>query len=116
MGRKSCVIPDNFESYCVAVAEGRMTVDEACKELYICRATWYNWKTRKGLSVRAHWYDAYGGKCANSLYKCSRCDGRALYDFERDNLGNWREVQVLTAYCPHCGFKMGSRRWCDRGK
>ena len=39
-----------FKSYCVAVDEGRMTVEEACEKLQICRATWYNWKRQAGLT------------------------------------------------------------------
>lgn len=39
-----------FKSYCVAVDEGKMTVEEACEKLQICRATWYNWKHQAGLT------------------------------------------------------------------
>lgn len=54
-----------------------------------------------------HWIDEYDGKCANPRYICSNCKGKALYDFVRDELGNWKEVQALTDFCPHCGAIMG---------
>jgi hypothetical protein len=105
MGRKRCVIPDNFESYCVAVAEGRMTLDEACKELYICRATWYNWKNRKGLSVRAHWeWDENAYDRGIGQWVCSNCHQK------NDNLGGNKNMSpylfVGSKYCPNCGRKM----------
>lgn len=52
------------------------------------------------------WVDEYDGKYANPRYICSNCKGKALYDFERDALGNYSEVQVLTEHCPNCGAKM----------
>lgn len=52
------------------------------------------------------WIDGYNGKYANPRYICSNCRGKALYDFVRDELGNWKEVQALTEFCPHCGAKM----------
>lgn len=52
------------------------------------------------------WIDEYNGKYSNPRYICSNCKGKALYDFERDALGNYKEVQVLTEHCPHCGAKM----------
>lgn len=52
------------------------------------------------------WEDEHGGKYANPRYRCSACKERALYKFERDLLGNWKEVQALTDYCPNCGAKM----------
>lgn len=54
----------------------------------------------------AKWEDMFGGKYSNPRYRCSVCKGKALYDFERDLLGNWKEVQALTPFCPHCGIKM----------
>ena len=52
------------------------------------------------------WIDEYDGKYANPRYTCSNCKGKALYDVVRDELGNWKEVQVLTEHCPHCGAIM----------
>lgn len=52
------------------------------------------------------WIDEYNGKYSNPRYICSNCKGKALYDFERDALGNYSGVQVLTEHCPHCGAKM----------
>lgn len=52
------------------------------------------------------WVDRYGGKHANSLYVCSECKKKALYDFTRDELGHEHVVQVLSAACPHCRAKM----------
>lgn len=52
------------------------------------------------------WIDEYNGKYANPRYICSNCKGKALYDFVRDELGNWKEVQALTEFCPNCGAKM----------
>lgn len=58
-------------------------------------------------SVRhGRWIDGYNGKYANPRYICSNCKGKALYDVVRDELGNWKEVQALTEFCPHCGAKM----------
>lgn len=42
-GRKALIIPVEFEGYRNYVAEGNMTVVEACKELGISRSTWYKW-------------------------------------------------------------------------
>lgn len=43
-GRKSLEIPREFEGYLNYVAEGNMTVVDACKELDISRTMWYKWK------------------------------------------------------------------------
>lgn len=42
-GRKALDIPVDFVGYKNYVAEGNMTVVEACKELGISRSTWYKW-------------------------------------------------------------------------
>lgn len=42
-GRKALAIPVDFVGYRNYVAEGNMTVVEACKELGISRSTWYKW-------------------------------------------------------------------------
>lgn len=42
-GRKAKEIPIEFEGCLNYVAEGNMTVVEACKELGISRSTWYKW-------------------------------------------------------------------------
>lgn len=42
-GRKALVIPFEFEGYLNYVAEGNMSVVDACKELGISRSTWYKW-------------------------------------------------------------------------
>lgn len=42
-GRKALEIPIEFEGYRNYVAEGNMTVVEACAELGISRSTWYKW-------------------------------------------------------------------------
>ena len=56
--------------------------------------------------VHGRWEDEYGGKYANPRYRCSVCKEKALYKFERDLLGNYKEVQALTPNCPNCGAKM----------
>lgn len=45
-----------------------------------------------GVTVRerGRWEDEYGGKYANPRYRCPVCKERALYKFERDELGNWK--------------------------
>lgn len=52
------------------------------------------------------WVDRYGVTYANHHYECSECQQSALFRDEMDVLGNWRTVQVLSYYCPHCGAKM----------
>lgn len=42
-GRKALEIPVEFEGYRNYVAEGNMTVTQACKELGVSRSTWYKW-------------------------------------------------------------------------
>ena len=42
-GRKAFEIPVEFQGYRDYVAEGNMTVVEACAELGISRSTWYKW-------------------------------------------------------------------------
>ena len=61
-----------------------------------------------GVTVRerGRWEDEYGGKYANPRYRCPACKERALYKFERDVLGNWKEKQALTDFCPNCGADM----------
>ena len=56
--------------------------------------------------VHARWEDAYGGKYANPRYLCSACKARALYEFEKNSLGQWFEVQALTTRCYCCGAHM----------
>lgn len=42
-GRKSYVIPPNFEKYVDLVAGGEITVVDACADLRISRSLWYKW-------------------------------------------------------------------------
>ncbi len=56
--------------------------------------------------VRGRWEDAYGGKYANPRYRCSVCKEKALFKWERDVLGSYKEVQALTPNCPYCMAKM----------
>ena len=42
-GRKTMAIPLEFAGYMDYVAEGNMTVIDACKELGISRSLWYKW-------------------------------------------------------------------------
>ena len=42
-GRKTLEIPPQFEDYRNNVADGRMSVVSACKELGISRTLWYKW-------------------------------------------------------------------------
>lgn len=56
--------------------------------------------------VHGRWEDEYGGEYVNPRYRCSVCKEKALFKFERDLLGHYREVQALTPNCPHCGAKM----------
>lgn len=53
-------------------------------------------------NIHAKWIDKYGNKYDNHFYICSNCGGKALYDFEKDELGNDRVIQVLSQGCPHC--------------
>jgi DNA invertase Pin-like site-specific DNA recombinase len=43
-GRKALKIPSDFGAYCGRVAEGNLTVVDACKALGISRTMWYKWK------------------------------------------------------------------------
>ena len=56
--------------------------------------------------VHGRWEDEYGGKYANPRYRCSVCKEKALFKFERDLLGNYKEVQALTPCCPYCMAKL----------
>lgn len=56
--------------------------------------------------VHGRWEDQYDGKYANPRYRCSVCKEKALYKFERDSLGNHRNVQALTPICPYCSAKL----------
>ena len=42
-GRKTLEIPTQFEDYRTSVANGRMSVVAACRELGISRTLWYKW-------------------------------------------------------------------------
>ena len=42
-GRKTLEIPTQFETYRTSVANGRMSVVAACRELGISRSLWYKW-------------------------------------------------------------------------
>lgn len=55
------------------------------------------------------WFDIYENKYSNHFYACSVCGGKALYDFEVDELGHERAVQVLSLGCPHCLAKMDGK-------
>ena len=52
------------------------------------------------------WKDIWGGKYDNQKLRCSVCNGKALYDTKKDELGTWVAAQQLTQFCPHCGAKM----------
>ena len=56
--------------------------------------------------VHGRWEDMYGGHYVNPRFRCSACNEKALYKFARDMLGNYKEVQELTPYCPYCMAKM----------
>lgn len=56
--------------------------------------------------VHGRWEDEHSGKYANPRYRCSVCKEKALYRFERDMLGNYKEVQELTPNCPYCTAKL----------
>ena len=56
--------------------------------------------------VHGRWEDEYGGAFTNPRYRCSVCKEKALYRYERNNLGGWEAIQALTDYCPNCGAKM----------
>ena len=64
--------------------------------------------------VHGRWEDNYGGKFANPRYRCSVCKENSLYKFTLDELGNWRDKQALTIYCPHCGAKMDGKSNVER--
>ena len=56
--------------------------------------------------VHGRWEDEYGGKYANPRYRCSVCKEKANYRPAQDELLSWRNVQVLTPYCPYCMTKL----------
>lgn len=56
--------------------------------------------------VHGRWEDSYGGKYANPRFRCSVCKEKALYKFERDCLGNHKDVQALTPICPYCSARL----------
>ena len=56
--------------------------------------------------VHGRWEDMFGGEYANPRYRCSACKEKALYNFKKNGLDQWEEVQALTPYCPNCGAKM----------
>jgi rubrerythrin len=56
--------------------------------------------------VHGRWKDAFGGKYENPKYICSVCKNRALYTAVLTQLGNWRDEQDLSNYCPNCGARM----------
>lgn len=56
--------------------------------------------------VYGQWEDKYNGAFANPRFRCSVCKEEALYRSERDFLGTWSNVQVLTPRCPFCGAKL----------
>jgi hypothetical protein len=56
--------------------------------------------------VHGRWEDMWSGKYANPRYRCSVCKEKALYKSVRDILGNWKDVQELTPYCPYCMAKL----------
>ena len=63
--------------------------------------------------VYAHWEDEYGGKYANPRYRCSACKEKSLYKMEQDMLLSWKQVQVLTERCHHCGAYMDDKEVAD---
>jgi hypothetical protein len=56
--------------------------------------------------VHGRWEDIWGGKYDNQKFRCSVCNGKALYASQKDELGTWVAAQQLTPFCPHCGAKM----------
>jgi hypothetical protein len=56
--------------------------------------------------VHGRWKDIWGGKYDNQEFRCSVCNGKALYDYKKDELWTWVEAQQLTPFCPHCGATM----------
>ena len=56
--------------------------------------------------VHGRWEDMWGGKYANPRYRCSVCKEKAHYKSVQDELLSWRDVQVLTPYCPYCMAKL----------
>ena len=87
-------------------------IDPIKKEIVLIMLHWcedrvYEAPTVEAVEVKyGRWEDEYGGKYANPRYRCSVCKKRALYKFERDLLGNWKEVQALMPYCPYCMAKL----------
>lgn len=56
--------------------------------------------------VHGKWEDMWDGKYANPRYRCSVCKEKANYKSVQDELLSWRDVQVLTPYCPYCLAKL----------
>lgn len=56
--------------------------------------------------VHGEWKDRFNNKYDNHILQCSICNKNALYCTITDELGSERNVQVMSAYCPHCGAKM----------
>lgn len=56
--------------------------------------------------AEGEWKDRYENKYANHYYECSLC-GKPALDRNVDNgLGNPRQEQALSPYCPWCGARM----------
>ena len=64
----------------------------------------YNAGYRK--QSEGEWKDRHENKYANHYYECSVCGKPALNRTVDNGLGNPRQEQALSPYCPHCGAKM----------
>ena len=56
------------------------------------------------------WKDRYENKFANHYYECSLCGNPALDRTVNNELGNPRQEQALSPFCPNCGAKMDGER------
>ena len=56
--------------------------------------------------VHGRWEDIFQGRYENPRFRCSVCKEKALYVATQTALGNWRDEQDLSNYCPNCGAKM----------
>ena len=52
------------------------------------------------------WIDKFNGRFVNPTYICSICGEKALYEFYKNELDQWKDRQALSIRCPHCGAKM----------
>lgn len=52
------------------------------------------------------WIDKFNGRFVNPTYICSICGEKALYEFYKNELDQWKDRQALSIRCPYCGAKM----------